>query len=123
MALNLQLEEKEAYLLATVSGEFDLREAKQRLPEFFETVRAYEQGKCLIDARNLTGRISLMERYEFARFMAEITATKIRIAVVAAERHVWRDRFFETAAVNRGIVLKVTTSVEEGEEWLLTQPA
>ena len=74
--------------------------------------------RVLIDTRGITTEIPTMGRYDFGNYMAEQRPGIIKIAFVGREDAVWRDRFLETVSVNRGVVAKVVTKIEEALDWL-----
>lgn len=59
-----------------------------------------------------------MERVQFGTHMAEQRPRAIKIAFAGTEDQVWRDRFMETVAVNRGVKAKVVIEIEEALDWL-----
>ena len=62
-------------------------------------------------------------RFNLAEFLAAEQTVRIQRAVLKSEGQVPDDRFFENAAVNRGVMVKVSTDLKEVVKWLETRPA
>jgi hypothetical protein len=123
MTLEYQIEPRETFLQVDVWGTFDTDRAKELFPELIKASREHGISKSLIDCSRMSGKIPVSDRFEFASFMAQLITQPLRIAVVASKRHVLRDKFMETVARNRGVLLKVATEREEATQWLDSQPA
>jgi hypothetical protein len=60
---------------------------------------------------------------EMGRFSGAGVSRNTRFACLGTEPMVDRGRFGETVAVNRGLKVKVTESLEEALRWLEIEPA
>ena len=114
----LKIEPQPDYVLALLSGPFDLPHFINAAKEIFAATYARGLRRIVIDARALEGEITLMDRFEMARMGAEMQRQPLRLAFIASEHHIWPDRFGENVANNRGLATKVTTSETEALEWL-----
>jgi hypothetical protein len=92
---------------------------------FWNAIKAIQEhpsSKVLIDANNVEGQLSTLDRYEGASFLSEhhisgpvrITA----IAIAGQEPLIDPDRFGETVARNRGVNGRVFTDLDEAVAWL-----
>lgn len=107
------------------SGEFSLEEAKQAFSEMLEAVAQHQAGKVLFDGRNLKGKPTDFERFQYGEFVAEETMKLIgkhkiapRFAYVLNEPLRDPRGFGENVAVNRGMSVKTFETPEEAFEWL-----
>ncbi|MCX6142719.1 MAG: hypothetical protein NTZ35_05815 [Ignavibacteriales bacterium] len=80
-------------------------------------------SKLLIDARNVTGTISAMERIDFSVIVAKAVFGEdgsriMKVAIAGNEPLVDPARFAETVAVNRGAQAEVTLDLDEALKWL-----
>ncbi len=126
MAYQLNITNKENYLLAEVSGEFDYTIDHEFFPELIDSCFAYNRPKLLLDAINLKGFLSTFQRYNIALSVTNTIRKNfdkgiIQIAVVGTEPLIDPDKFGETVATNRGLILKVTTDMEEALKWLQSE--
>lgn len=123
MAYQLNIDKKEKYLLVEVSGEFLYSTDQEFFAELIESCFDNNRSNLLLDARNLKGDLSTFQRYNIAlsvtnKIRKNFDKGIIRIAVVGAEPLIDPDRFAETVATNRGLIIKVTTDIEEALNWL-----
>ena len=116
--MNLKIEPRPEYLLATLSGPFDLPQSLNAIREIFAACGSHGLRKILFDMRTVEGNLNLMDRFDLGRGAAELQRVPLRVAVLAREDQVWPDRFAETVANNRGLVTKVTTDQAEALAWL-----
>jgi hypothetical protein len=118
----IHLEVKRQYVLILSSGTFNLSDAADALRQSLETIKEKKLQKLLMDARKVTGSLSIMDRFNFAVTLEKLIDTTntrhVKIALVADESVVDPARFGETVAANQGIMIKVTTDFHEAEAWL-----
>jgi hypothetical protein len=108
-------------------GEFSLDEAKRNFLEVLDAIVRYRAEKVLIDGRRLKGEPEVMERFFYGEFVANETARRTgggrmprvpRFAYVLVEPVLDPNRFGETVASNRGMIIKVFDNREEALQWL-----
>ena len=126
MAYQLNITNKENYLLAEVSGEFDYTTDHKLFTELIESCFTYNRPKLLLDAINLKGFLSTFQRYNIALSVTNTIRKNfdkgiIQISIVGTEPLIDPDRFGETVATNRGLIVKVTTDMEEALKWLQSE--
>jgi hypothetical protein len=120
MTANLQIIPKDGYLLAVVTGEYNLAEAKDHFMQILAACRERNVFKIVVDVREVVvpGSMTTMSRFEFAAFLARNAGGTLHIAYVGSKAHVDPTRFGETVARNRGLNLKITTDMADAIAWL-----
>lgn len=124
--MRLAIRAEAGRLIVAASGTFSLPEAKRTFLEILDAAWSHQSKAILFDGRQLGGSPSAMERFYYASFAAEslIDAARRqgvnppRFAYVMNEPVLDRDRFGETVAVNRGMLVKAFDNIEEAEAWL-----
>ena len=117
--LRLRIEPGEEYLHVQVSGEFDLARTKDLIRHVLSVARQQGLCKIFVDRREMSGPVGDLEQFQLAEFVAkEQGGENFRTAILKRMGLIGLDRFFETVAVNRGAILKVTTDMEEAFKWL-----
>ena len=129
MSLDLHVEQKTGYVHCTFTGGIDLDSMKEAFRRTVEICGVRNQSKVLLDLRNTTGTLSVMERYDVGTFGAELLTRYavehqrvLQSALLGSEELVDPGRFGETVAVNRGAMAKVTTDMREALVWLDVDP-
>ena len=110
-------------LLVNADGSYSLDKAKNLFKKSIDSALLHNKAKIVIDVTNVTGDIPFLDRFDFSAFLANYThehaMDKVeRIAVTGHEPIVHNERFGELVAVNRGLNLKVFTSMKEAVIWL-----
>ena len=121
----------ESGLLNVVArGEFSLQQAKEAFLEMLGAVARYQAEKVLFDGRSLKGKPQDFERFFYGEFVANETMRLVkehgiapRFAYVIKEPLRDQQRFGETVAVNRGMIVKTFETLEGAFEWLQLLPA
>jgi hypothetical protein len=118
MADNIEIIRQGDYLHVTFSGAFSFAAAKCSIDAI---VNACEEERCssvLFDCRPMTGEMSIVDRYEIGQHGARIVPPGIKIAMLGREDQILPDKFLETVADNRGLILRVFSDENEATEWL-----
>ena len=107
-------------------GSYVLADAVQIIGAALAAANAHGQPRILIDARKITGNLTVMQRFEFGEAVAQLYSCRpagcaALIALVANEPLLDPGRFGETVAVNRAVPVKATTDMREAVEWLKIQ--
>jgi len=126
MNLTVDIEPREHYLRATVSGAYSLRAAQDAYDQAVKTAVALGHTRILIDATGVSGAPTQDERYMLGLFVAaeqrvlaaKTPAVSVQVAVLGRRPLVDPDRFGETVAVNRGANVKVSEQLAEALAWL-----
>ena len=113
------------FLHVVATGEFSLEEAKRAFLEMLGAVAQYQAHKVLFDGRNLKGKPEDFERFFYGEFASKETLRLVkehgiapRFAYLITKPLRDSQRFGETVAVNRGMIVKTFETVEEASAWL-----
>ncbi|MBN2390526.1 MAG: STAS/SEC14 domain-containing protein [Anaerolineae bacterium] len=114
--MDFSVEDADGYLMVRVQGEWTADEFGQVMREAANIAQQRGFTRILGDARELAA-----PKTEFARFQAGQQAVKyfgfdFKVAVVYAEEFI--NKFAENVAVNRGVNLRIYSSLDEAVSWL-----
>src|SRR6516225_6140642 len=118
-------------LMVCAMGEFSLEEAKRIFLEMMEAVALHAAKRVLLDGRTIKGNPKTIERFFYGEFAADAVAKHYARSVVGATRFAYvltepvldPQKFGETVAVNRGMLVKVFDNLEQAIHWLATPSA
>jgi hypothetical protein len=123
--LEVRTEVKPGYLKVILEGEFRMEDAKAAGARIFDFCYQTKIDKVVVDARKVTGRISLTTKIDLADSMMSTQmeyivkgAPRLRIAHVVAEGMAEAPGFAEDLARRQGGKIFVTTSMDEALRWL-----
>lgn len=118
MAYTINLSSDSAYICLTHTGETPFSEYEDGRNEAIASMQSHGLFKLLVDVRNVTSSLSLLEHFEFTSSHVEHLPRGVRTAILmrpdAADT-----RFIENVAVNRGITIRLFTDKRKAVEWLL----
>jgi hypothetical protein len=117
-------------LRVNVSGDFSLDESNSIVTRIFQALGQQALQKVLVDLRQVKGEPKVIERFlhavfvssEMDRFASAGVSRATRFAYLGTEPMIDKRRFGETVAVNRGINIKVTASMEVALRYLENGP-
>ena len=118
MNKDLRIIQREGYVLFDFAGEFNLEAGKQCIDAMVEACSQSKISRALLDCRNMTGEIEIMESFMVAKYGVKMIGSISKCALVGREDQMFPDNFVENVAVNRGINLKLFTDVEKAVDWL-----
>jgi len=126
MSLRVDFKPHKNYLLAIVSGDYNLRSAQDVYDQAIKIAVAGGHSRLLLDASRVTGAPTQDERYMLGLFVAaeqRILASRtppaeVQVAVYGSQPLIDPERFGETVAVNRGAKVKVSEHLDEALSWL-----
>jgi hypothetical protein len=119
--MELQIERKKNYLIALLSGDFNLDQVEGLIAR---VVRECELEPCmhlLVDARGLSGSISVMDRHQIGLLIVRYNQRRYKIAFVSSVQNILPNRYLETVINNRWIPVLVTSDFQEAETWLSSE--
>ncbi len=124
--MHLETEPYPLYLHARITGEFEAALTGGLLAQAFAACRAARHRRLLLDASQLAGSLSIMDRYklgmETVEHLREIVVrqpgTQLRIAVVASASLFDPGRFAEGVVSNRGGDLRSFDELAPAIAWL-----
>jgi hypothetical protein len=117
-SLVASIEVNKDYLCVRFSGEYSLNDVKRCTSEI---VRAYGQHgitRVLVDITNIAGRIDLWHHFRQVEYLSTLLSQRVRMALVTLPEQGEPAHFIETVAMNRGLILRQFTGLEEAIEWL-----
>jgi len=126
MSVSYEISVLPTHVLVQATGSYELADAMHLVREALATANSHKQPKILVDARKVTGNLSMMQRFEFGDAVAKLYSQRPHgsaalIAVVGNEPLIDPERFGETVAVNRAVPVKVSTDMQEALDWLNIQ--
>ena len=120
MKLSAIYEVRDGYLYMKVTGEFSPSAARGIFSEWTETARRHGLDRILSDVTLVKGldaeQPSIMLRFDTSAFVAKSLPRDFSLAVLETPEQLSKDRFFENVMVNRGAIVKVTSSLNEALE-------
>jgi hypothetical protein len=128
--MDIDIENRKSHIYIKVSGQTSLGvsdwgKINSARTSVVKTVKENDIYKLLFDCRILTAKISTVDRFLIAAFLAQenlffVTAKKLplKIAFVANQSLLDIDRFGEKVANNRGLYGLLTTDIQEAFTWL-----
>lgn len=113
-------------VVAQVSGEFSLPEAKRVFLELLDTTEKNGLQKILFDGREITTAPTDMERFGYAEYAAKSVAVfmqrnrgvSLKFAYVLLPPVLDPKKFGETVALNRGMLVKSFDNLDDACQWL-----
>lgn len=127
MSMNIQLTYDSGLLRVTTTGRFSITEAKRTFLEIIDAIKKYSAKTVLLDGREITGKPDIMERFYYGEFAAQAVMNYVihdRPSHSPVFAYVLRppvldpNRFGETVALNRGMVVKTFETLEDATSWL-----
>lgn len=130
MGLQLKVEPKKHYLHLWIEGEYSLESAIGLFEPLLRAGAGHPSRRILADIRRMKGSPTTLDRLRMAeefskRYHERLTAGTLegcRFAYLGTAESIDPQGFGETVAVNRGIDLKVTTSLAEALAYLGVEP-
>jgi hypothetical protein len=118
MNLSIDFQSESGYLACTIIGKWVTGELKA----FIDSVSAEQKKrKCnyvLADMSLVSGPPPEMDRFDIGEYIASVLRN-VKIAIVY--RKVFKNKFFEDTAINRGAWLRVFSDKSDALHWLLAK--
>ena len=126
MSMTQEISAEADFLLVKAKGTFSLEEAQRTFLEMLEAVARHKVTKVFVDGREVKGEPQTMERFYYGEFAANAVGNFAKCGVSLATQFAYvlqepvldPNRFGETVAVNRGMLIKVCSNPEEACGWL-----
>ena len=106
------------YVLANYIGEFSVQGAQDVIDRVVQLISGDCLRPVLIDCTKMSGNLSVLERFQTVVYGQKMIGKVSKLAIVRWRESSPPDRFVETAAANRGILVRLFTDVQEAVEWL-----
>ena len=119
MGLEVAIKEEPGYLAVTLSGEYSLAAAKEIGSRVHVEALGLECRKVLIDARQVRGKVGLMDRLKLGAAAAMLWRKDLKVALVYRAEEM--DGFFERSARHRGVRMRSFADMSTAREWLLAE--
>ena len=125
--MDIEIDIKPNYIHAYISGEFSLSEAKRIFLVVLDSLVKNKIDKVLFDGQEVTGTLKDMERFYYGEFAANTVKDLLKreslhcvpkFAYVLKEPTLDPQRFGETVAINRGMIVKAFDVPEDALAWL-----
>lgn len=124
--MNASYEAREGYLYVTVAGEFTPSAAQDIILEWIALARWQALNRVLVDITLVRGfdvyQIPTITRFDLGAFVAKMLPRHFILAVLETLEQLEKNHFGENVMVNRGINVKLTSSLNEALEWLGVTP-
>jgi hypothetical protein len=123
MSVRFQIEEMPGYLAVKFASADEMKEIWPQFEWIGEFCKRANKNKLLLDLTGAPGSIHFAERVLLEVQSQDFILYKIfKVAVVSRPEQLDRNKFGETVARNRGVNVRVFTTVEDAEKWLLLAP-
>jgi hypothetical protein len=119
--MELRQERRPDHLYVHASGPFDLRQARAGLQAVIAACVDAGLTRILVDGREVTTTISIADRYDLATQLAGFGHGRVRMAIVMSAANLFT-KTFEDTALNRGVPMRTTGSMNEALEFLQLAP-
>lgn len=119
MAITYTIVPEGRLLKVHASGEDDsLEEVLAYGKAIIEAALENRSGMILCDERELKYRLTVFDTFDLAEQAVAYVSSLVKIALVCNPENMSDGKFFETVTQNRGLMVKVTTDMEEAVAWL-----
>jgi len=117
--MDLKLESRDGFLLATATGRASLSEAIRVFTKACDVAAEKGLNRILVDCSLVKGELSTLERYELGRTVAEhCTSRSMTPKVATVGKPPGVDGFAALVASNRGVVAETFSELESALGWL-----
>lgn len=111
--MEVRIDPQGEYVHVVAKGEFDAARATDGIARIVAMCVERRLERVLIDGRTITTTVSVLQRYELAKTLAESTKMRIRMAIVVSRENMFSKTLEETAR-NMGMDVRTTDSMAEG---------
>lgn len=110
--MEVRIELQPGHVRAIVKGEFDPAAARAGIAQIIAACRENDLDRVLIDGRSITTAVSVLERYEIAKTIADVAQRRVRMAIVVSRENMF-SKTLEDTALNMGMDVRTTDSMAE----------
>ena len=119
--MDIRLHPMEAYLRVDVSGPYESAAGRDAIRHIRSECARMGFRRVLVDARGLDSTVSISDRFELARALADGCTAAVRDAILVHPEQM-TTKTLEDSAVNRGVPVQTTASLEEAYGFLGLAP-
>jgi hypothetical protein len=117
--MDLKFESREGFLLATAAGQVSLNEALELCKNVRDVSEERGFSKILLDCRGMEGELSVMERYEIGKTLAEYCLSRsMSPAVALVGKPPTITGFGAEVARNRGLLVMTFPEIQPALDWI-----
>jgi hypothetical protein len=110
--MEVRIEPQPGHVRVVVKGEFDPAAARSGVAAIIAACREQDVDRVLIDGRGVNTPVSVLDRYELAKAIADEAQGRLRLAIVVSKENMFSKTLEETA-LNMGIDVHTTDSMAE----------
>jgi hypothetical protein len=115
---DIEITRHDEYIEVDFTGEFRAAAAMKVVDAMVGACVDADCPRILLDCRRMGGTMSVIDRYEVAEYGARVIPSRIKVAMLGRQDQILPDRFFEAAAVSRGVHVRLFTREDEALRWL-----
>lgn len=119
--MEIRLQPRQGYVLAEVDGPYDPQAARASVTRIREECARLGVARVFVDARGLDATVTIADRFDLARTLAEGCTAAVRFAVLVKPEQLVT-KTLEDSATNRGVPVRTTASIEEAYGFLGIAP-
>ncbi len=119
MSITFQITPINDTLFVKTSGKDDsLEEVMNYSKAIIEAAYKNNSKKIFCDERELEYDLSTFQTFEAGKFASQFSKYVCKIAIVCNPIFIEDGKFYETVATNRGLLIRVTSSIQVAEDWI-----
>ena len=119
MGITYEISSTDNLMVVVAAGsDENLEEVQQYGLAIIENAKRLGCVKILCNELNLEYRLNTIDTFQSATFIAEHAPRVARVAIACNPEFIKDARFWETVAVNRGVMVRVFPDLAEATKWL-----
>ena len=122
MPIHMSIEARDAYVFVHLAVRPELDGLTKYANRLLAACRRQRCRNILVDARQLTGLMTVFDRVELGLHFQKHWDQVVRMAAVVREEDLPEHRLFENVAANRGLRVRMFSSEREALSWLESEP-
>lgn len=115
--MEIRIEPQSDHVRVVALGTFDPAVARDGIARMMAACREHGLDRVLVDGRGITTPVSVLDRYEMAKTLADEAKRRVRMAVVVTRENMFSKTLEETAR-NLGMDVRTTESLAEALTFL-----
>lgn len=119
--MDIRVNARDGYLLVEASGGYEAAKARAAIGQIRSECARLRLVRVLVDARGLDENVTISDRFDLARALAEGCTAAIRYSILVHPSQLVT-KTLEDSATNRGVPVKTTASVAEAYGFLGLPP-
>jgi hypothetical protein len=119
--VEIRLQAREGYLQVEAQGAYESATARGAIAQIRSECARLGVRSVFVDARGLDSTVTVADRFDLARALAEGCTAAVRFAILVKPEQLVT-KTLEDSAVNRGVPVQTTASLEEAYGFLGVAP-